>query len=54
MDIVKDWTTVELIEYLNSYKKASPEEQGKHSRLMIMARAELIARQPLIGWSYLL
>lgn len=54
MDIVKDWTTVELIEYLNSYKKAPQEEKEKHYRLMIMARTELISRQPLIGWSYLL
>jgi len=54
MDIVKNWTTVELIEYLNSYKKASEEDKEKHSRLMMMARAELIARQPLVGWSYLL
>lgn len=54
MDIVKNWTTIELIDFLNSYRKATEEDKEKYLRLMMMARAELIARQPLIGWSYLL
>lgn len=52
MKIVKDWTTVELIEFMNSYKKASMQKQGKYSELMVAVREELKLRQPLIGVLY--
>ena len=52
MKIVKDWTTVELIEFMNSYKKATKAEKGKYSELMVAVRDELILRQPLIGVLY--
>lgn len=52
MKIVKDWTTLEIIEFLNSYKKGSIEDQGKYFELMDAVRNELKIRQPLIGELY--
>jgi hypothetical protein len=52
MKIVKDWTTVELMEFLNSYKNVSEAEQGKYNELMVAVRDELALRQPLIGMIY--
>lgn len=52
MNIVKDWTTLELIEFLNSYKRATKEEQVRYSDLMVAVHNELKVRQPLIGVLY--
>lgn len=52
MNIVKDWKTSELIEFMNSYKNVSKEEQGRYKDLMVAVREELLLRQPLIGSTY--
>ncbi len=54
MNIVKDWTTVELIEFLNTYKRATLIEKANHYTLMEAVREELLLRQPLIGMTYTL
>lgn len=54
MKIVKDWTTVELMEFMNSYKKASNTDKQKFSVLMKAVLAELKERQPIIAMSYAL
>lgn len=52
MKIVKNWTTVELIEFMNSYQNTSKEDQVKYRHLMKAVRDELKLRQPLIGILY--
>jgi hypothetical protein len=56
MEIVKDWTTVELIEFMNSYKVIARDEtlKDKDHSVMLAVREELTERQPIIGWSYTL
>jgi len=52
MEIVKEWTTMELISYLNSYRNISLQEKADQYQLMVWVREELIQRQPLIGSTY--
>lgn len=52
MNIVKDWTTLELIEFLNSYKRATKAEQVRYGSLMVAVRNELNTRHQLIGGLY--
>ncbi|MGD2351951.1 MULTISPECIES: hypothetical protein [Bacillus subtilis group] len=54
MEIVKDWTTVELIEFMNSYKSVCGNNGNKDHSVMIAVHKELTKRQPIIGWSYTL
>lgn len=52
MKIVKEWTTVELIEFMNSYKHVSEEDKIKYNDLMKAVHNELSKRQPMIGMTY--
>jgi hypothetical protein len=61
MTIVKEWTTIELMEFMNSFKntcktaewKALPQPvRAGHIALMKAVRDELTERHPIIGWSY--
>ncbi|MEX3625157.1 hypothetical protein [Viridibacillus arvi] len=56
MEIVKNWTTVELIDFLNSYKSIARDrsQSNKDHSVMLAVREELTKRQPIIGWSYTL
>jgi hypothetical protein len=53
--ITKDWTTLEIIEFLNSYNrvfKTNREEALKYQYLYVLAFNELINRQPLMALLY--
>ncbi|HDR8453893.1 TPA: hypothetical protein QC364_000683 [Bacillus cereus] len=52
MKIVKNWTTVELIEFLNTYRTAKQEDKERHKVLLKAVHTELTIRQPLIGMAY--
>ncbi|MFJ8247251.1 hypothetical protein [Peribacillus asahii] len=52
MEILKDWKTSELIEFLNSCKSIA--SNNKDNSLTKAVLEELTKRQPLIGWSYTL
>jgi hypothetical protein len=55
MEIVKDWKTTELIEFLNSYNrvfKENPNEALKYQRLYVEVFAELSIRMPLMALIY--
>lgn len=53
--MVKDWTTLELIEFLNSYNRTfntNQQEALKHQYLYVEAFAELSMRAPLMSLLY--
>jgi hypothetical protein len=52
MEIVKDWTTLELIEFMNSYKHVPNTDKLKYAYLKNAVHNELITRQPLMGMIY--
>lgn len=52
MKIVRDWTTLELIEFLNSYRNATEVDRLKYNELMTAVHKELNFRQPLMGVLY--
>lgn len=54
MKIVKEWTTLELVEFLNSYRTVSKADKQRYFELMRAVRSELITRQPMIGMTYTL
>lgn len=51
---IKDWTTLELIEFLNSFRSVNRVQvvSVEHFHLMFAVREELTKRQPLIGLTY--
>lgn len=53
MKTVKDWTTTELIEFLNSYNRATNvSEKDKFKNLYLYAREEIIIRMPIMAVIY--
>ncbi|MDY7043714.1 hypothetical protein RVS70_05795 [Virgibacillus sp. M23] len=55
MNLVKDWTTLELVEFLTSYNRVLKKDKNKAQQyryLYIFAHAELSNRQPLIALIY--
>ncbi len=55
MSIVKEWTTLELIEFMNSYNrvyKRDENEANKHRELYVLAFAELHNRSSLLSILY--
>jgi len=55
MTIIKDWKTLELIEFLNSFRAVNSKQvvSIEHFVLMYAVRRELTTRQPLIGLTYI-
>lgn len=55
MSFVKEWTTLELIEFLNSYNrviKVDEKEALKYKTLYVYAFNELLNRSPLLAMLY--
>lgn len=55
MDIVKNWTTLELIEFLNSYNRIfniDPAKVDPYKWLYLYAREELSKRSKLLAMLY--
>ncbi|WP_179880163.1 hypothetical protein [Bacillus cereus] len=53
--MVKDWTTLELVEFLNSYNRVfntNKQEVLKYQYLYVEAFAELSMRAPLMSLLY--
>jgi hypothetical protein len=54
-ELVKEWTTSELIEFLNSYNRVYKETQGEalqYQTLYVIAFAELFSRSQLLAMLY--
>lgn len=55
MKIVEEMTTLEMIEFLNSYNRlfaVNQKEALKYRKLYVVVFAELCERQPLIALTY--